>query len=395
MGLVIAGVACSARPPRTGDRSLNGEKNLTNAVWMFGFDKFAARQMANRAREDGLIAVKLVDSGADEAHLQVIEDCRVTGRYQYRSMGTINDKIVIKSSTELKATLPFTYGAFAGEFSQNSELRIEFRSPGDYVGPSGPFTVTGNCSQATHVVTHLTIGAFRSGASASNKAGASANAYGAGGSGGTSSSNEQETSGGNFESCKLDYNLFGAHAPLECSQPLKLTLAPIGGTSAAPTPNGGVAQTAMSGGINTCSDQTVMANQNAGFAFDGRAFVIERPHLVKMNANAKVNFSCLPGMDPGESLALDGVISFLKKRPGVRAHVSVYCSVLVPGLDPASADLHKQAVQQKFAGAGVASQVSFDSCLGMAPFMIGDGVSVELVGGCTDLSAPPQQKCKG
>jgi len=395
LSLVIAGVACRAKPPRTGDRSLNGEKNLTNAVWMFGFDKFAARQLSNRAREDGLIAVRLVDTGTDEAHLKVISDCRVGGRYQYRSMGMINDKIVIKSSDELKAKLPFSYGTFEGELSQSSELRIEYRSPGDYVGPSGPFQLTGNCSQATHVVTHLTIGAFKSAASAANKTSAGGGALGMGGSGGSSSSNEQETSGGSFESCKMDYGLFGSTAPLECSQPLKLTLAPIGGTPAPDTTTpGGVVAASVTAGVNTCSDQSVMANQSGGFAFDGSKFVIEKPQIAKMNAAARINFACLPTMDPGEDMALNGVIEFLKKRPGVRAHVSVYCSVLVPGLDPASAELHKQAVQGKFAAGGVAAQVSFDSCLGMAPFMIGDGVSVELVGGCTDLSAPPHPKCK-
>lgn len=398
--LIVAGAtsACRVKPARPGDRSLNGEKNLTNSVWMFGFDKFAARQLADRARGNGLIAVKLIDSENGEAQLQVINGCAVAGRYQYRSMSTVDDRIVIKSADELKAKLPFSYGTFEGELSQKSELHIEYRTPGDYVAPDGPYQLTGNCAEATHVVTYLTIGAFKTSSASSNNTSAGGGAFGMGASGGSSSSNEQSTAGGNFNSCKMDYNIFGSVAPLDCSMPLKLTLAPIRAPEAAPPPpaaGGAVAVNASVATTNTCNDQGVMANQAAGFMFDGSVFVIERPQIAKMNAAAKVNFSCLPNIDPGESLALDGVIAFLKKRPGVRAHVSVYCSVLVPGLDPAAADQHKAAVQGKFAAAGVGGQVSFDSCLGMAPFMIGDGVRVELTGGCTDLAAPPPTKCKG
>lgn len=388
-----AATACRARAPRTGDGSLNGEKNLTNGVWMFGFDKVAARQLADRARGgDGLIAVRLVNNG-DEAHLEIINDCRVEGKYQYRSMSTLDDRIVIKSSDDLKAKLPFSYGTFEGEFSQKSELFIEYRTPGDYVAPSAPFTLNGNCSAATHVVTHLTIGAFKSGSAASNKASAGGGVWGMGASGGTSSSNEQSTSGGSFDSCNMDYNLFGAHAPLECSMPLKLTLAPIGGAPIPAAP-GTAPGAAVASNASACGDQSVMANQSGGFSFDGRVFLIEKPHLAKMNAAAKLNFACLPSLDPAENMAVDGVIAFLKKRPGVQAHVSVYCTVLMPGFDPASADLHKQALQGKFAAGGVAGRVSFDSCVGMAPFSVGDGVSVELVGGCSDLGAPPALKCK-
>jgi hypothetical protein len=389
----VVAVGCPARPPRTGDDSLNGEKNLTNGVWMFGFDKVAARQLADRARGDGLIAVRLVRNG-DGAHLELINDCRVEGRYQYRSMSTLDDRIVIKSSDELKAKLPFSYGTFEGEFSQKSELSIEYRSPGDYVAPGAPYQVNGNCGQATHVITHLTIGAFRSSSAAANKASAGGGIWGMGASGGSSSSNEQSTAGGNFDSCKMDYNLFGAAAPLECSMPLKLTLAPIGGTAAPAAPGAAPGAAPAVAGASTCGDQSVMANQNAGYAFDGRVFLIEHPHLNKMNAGVKINFSCLPTLDPAEHMAIDAVVMFLKKRPGVQAHVSVYCTVLVPGLDPASADLHKQALQGKFAAGGVAGRVSFDSCVSMPPFSMGDGVSVELVSGCTDLSAPPAPKCK-
>lgn len=393
VSMIALASACRVRGPRPGDRSLNGEKNLTNGVWMFGFDKIAARQLAERARADGLIAVRLVDTDDGQAQLQIVEGCFVAGRYQYRSMSTIDDKIVIKDEDELKATLPFSYGKFEGSFKQKSGLQIQYRTPGDFVAPGGPYQLTGTCASATHVVTHLTIGAFVSGSNASMSASGGGNVLGGpGASGGTSSSNEQETSGGNFDSCKNDFNLFGAAAPLECSIPLKLTLASIN-SAPAPAP-GAPAGAPVLAGSSTCTDQIVMGNTNNGFAFDGQVFTIESPHLAKTDANVKMNFSCLPTMAPAESLALDGVISFLKKRPSVRAHVSVYCTVLVPGLDPAQADLHKQSIQGKFAAAGVAGQVSFDACVGMPPFSMGDGVSVELVAGCTDMTAPPSPKCK-
>ncbi|MBI2393379.1 MAG: hypothetical protein HYV09_27595 [Deltaproteobacteria bacterium] len=382
--------------PRAGDHSLNGEKNLTNGVWMFGFDKVAARQLSDRARSEGLIAVRLIDSEDGQAQLQLIPGCYVAGRYQYRSMSTLDDRISIKSEDELKAKLPFSYGSFEGAFSQKSALQIEYRTPGDYVAPGGPYQLTGSCDGATHVITHLTIGAFRSSSSASMSAsGGGGLVGGIGGSGGTSSSNDQATSGGSFDSCKMDFNIFGSVAPLECSMPLKLTLAPIGGAPAPAAPGAPPMPGApVTASASTCGDSVTMANTNNGYSFDGRVFTIEKPHLSKMDASAKINFACLPNMTPAESMALDGVITFLKKRPGVRAHVSVYCTVMMPGIDPASADLHKQAIQGKFAAAGVAGQVTFDSCVGMGLLAIGDGVSVELVAGCTDLTAPPAPKCK-
>lgn len=394
VGIVALASACRVKGPKPGTYSLNGEKNLTNGVWMFGFDKIAARQLAERARGDGLIAVHLEDSEDGQARLQIIDGCFVAGKYQYRSMSMLDDKIVIKDEDELKAALPFSYGKFEGSFKQKSGLYIEYRTPGDFVAPGGPYELTGTCTGATHVVTHLTIGAFRTGSSASMSTGGSAGvAGGPAVSGGTSSSNEQETSGGNFDSCKNDFNLFGAAVPLECSIPLKLTLAPIHGAAPAPVPGAPTAGPATAS-ASTCTDQIVMGNTNNGYAFDGRVFTIEYPHLSKMDANVKMNFACLPAMTPSESMALDGVIAFLKKRPGVRAHVSVYCTVLVPGIDPASADLHKQTVQGKFAASGVAGQVSFDSCVGFPPFSMGDGISIELVAGCSDMSTPPAPKCK-
>ncbi len=383
---------CRVTAPRPPDYSLNGEKNLTNGVWMFGFDKVAARQLADRARADGLIAVRLVDTGAG-AQLEILHGCYVQGRYEYKQGATLDDSISIKSKDELAAKLPFSYGSFEGSFSQSSELRIEYRTPGDFVAPTSQFQLTGACQGATHVVTHLTIGAFRTSSAAQAGAQGSGNFLGGPGfGGGNGSSNEQATAGGNFDSCKNDFNLFGLPAaPLECSIPLKLTLAPIGGAApAAPGAPGGTME--ASAGASTCADSSVMAMQGQGFHFDGKVFTIERPQLQALDPQVKSDFACVGAMTPAENVAMDAVIAFLKKRPGVNAHVSVSCTPILLG--PMSSNLHMNMLQAKFAAAGLTGRVSFNECLGTL-FPVGNGVQVELVAGCSDHPAPPKPKGGG
>lgn len=388
---VGATVGCRPKPPRPYDDSFNGEKNLTNDVWMFGFNKLAARDLAVRARGEGLIAVRLTRT-PEGAQLQLLQGCFVHGRYQYKQASMVNDSIVIKSKDELMATLPYSYGSFSGSFSQSSELRIEYRSPGDFVAPTTQFQLTGNCEGATHVVTHLTIGAFRLSSSAQSGVSGGGNFLGGpqigGGSGG---SNEQSTEGGNFDACGKDYSFLGPAAPLDCSIPLRLTLAPVGGAApAAPGAPGGTME--ASSGASTCADSSVMAMQGQGFHFDGKVFTIERPQLQGLDPQVKNDFACVGAMSPAENVAMDAVIAFLKKRPGVSAHVSVSCTPILLG--PMASNLHMNMLQAKFAAAGLTGRVSFNECLGTL-FPVGNGVHVELVAGCSDHPAPPKPKCGG
>ncbi len=409
LGLATAVTGC----PRAGngkggrDVSLNGEKNLTNGVWLFGYDATQARNLVTRAKSnDGLIPVHLSMDADGEAHLSLVGDCHVAGKYQYQTGTGIEDHITITSEDQAKAMLPYSFLSFAGEYKQSSHFEIHYRSPGDYVAPSGAFQLTGSgCSQTTHVITQLTVGAFKTTTGNQVSAGGSGGVNGGPQvGGGTQSGNSQATSGGDIQSCgggaapAQAPGIFGipgfappvlpmGGAPDQCSHPLKLTLAPVNGVA----PQAGDKN--ATGSSVACQDSGLMSATSLGFHFDGSVFTLQSDQLKSVDPDVKHDFACVGAIAPAEAFAMDKIILFLKARPAVQAHVSVSCTPLFMG--PNASDLHMNMLRAKFAAAGLTARVTFDQCAtGMFnPIPVGNGVHVELIAGCADIPSPPKPKC--
>ncbi|MBL8717620.1 MAG: hypothetical protein JNL79_16660 [Myxococcales bacterium] len=374
---LLLGLGCRTKPPELGPGDLG--QQMTVSVWLFGYDPIEARQLSDKARSGkGLIAVRL-----DQGKLDVLQDCFVPGTYTYRALSMTEQSLVLKSHDEAKATLPLTWGTFSGEFSQSSSLEIRYKSPGDYTADVPPnVQLAGSCAGATHVVSYVTVGAFytQSGAKANVGGSAALPGGGPGVSGGSGSEAQKATSGGNMEACNGGSGLFGGGLSVDCSTPLKITLRKIDAVAAAAG--------------ETCNDSAFVANQNEGFHFDGKVFTIEADQLRLLDEKIPGDFACTGQITPAELKAFGGVVRFLDKHKGVRAHVSVNCTPLIP-LGPMSSNLHLQAIMGHFASAGLSGRLTFSECTpGFPTFLpVGNGVAVELEGGCTDMAQPPPRKC--
>ncbi|MGZ3421378.1 MAG: hypothetical protein ACXVEF_30135 [Polyangiales bacterium] len=387
---LAAAAAVSACRPKSPTSPEQVGKTMFTGVWLFGYDATESRQLTDRAKSNkGLIAVSLSPAADGTTQLSVLEGCYVQGSYAYKEGSMSSGTIAIKNQDELKAQLPFTYAKFGAQLQQSSSLEIEYRSPGDYSTDSRNFQLSGECGGATHVVTYLTVGAFR------QKSGASQSGSFTGGglmgpnaTVGSSGSNEQTQNGGNIETCgQSGGGFFGAAPNVDCSTPLRVTLVPIGGGAAAP--GGGPAPAAVA----ACADPGTIANQTMGFSFDGRLFVIERSQLATLDAQISAEFACTDQISPAENKALDGVVTYLQSHPAVRAHVSVACTPLLgPLLSPARSDLHAQKIMGKFASAGLNGRVEIKDCGTLFP--VGNGVYVALTSGCSDHPTPTPPKCQ-
>jgi hypothetical protein len=386
----MAFAACRPTPPNSPERL---GKQMFQGVWLFGYDATESRQLTDRAKSNkGLIAVQLVPAGDGTTQLNVLERCYVQGAYQYKDASMSGGTIAIKNQDELRAQLPFTYAKFGAQFQQSSHLEIEYRSPGDFSTDERTFQLSGECAGATHVVTYLTVGAFRQKSGASQSGGFTGGGLlpgGPNGAFGSSGSNETTVSGGNLETCgQGGGGFFGASPNIDCSTPLRVTLMPIGGAA----PAGGDAP-AQGASVAACADPDTISNQSMGFAFDGRLFVIEKPQLSVLDAQVNAEFACTENISVAENKALDGVIGYLKTHPSVRAHVSVACTPLLgPLLSPARSDLHAQKVMAKFAGAGLTGRVEIKDCGTLFP--VGNGLYVALTSGCSDHPTPTPPRCQ-
>lgn len=379
--------ACRPKSPTSPEQV---GKTMFQGVWLFGYDATESRQLTDRAKSNkGLIAVALSPSSDGTTQLSVLESCYVQGSYGYKEGSISSGTIAIKNQDDLKAQLPFTYAKFGAQLQQSSSLEIEYRSPGDYSTESRDFQLSGQCAGATHVVTYLTVGAFRQKSAASQSGGFSGGTLmGPNATIGSSGSNEQTQNGGNIETCgQSGGGFFGSAPNVDCSTPLRVTLVPIGGAA----PAGGSAPAGSP--VAACADPGTIANQSMGFNFDGRLFVIERSQLAMLDGQISAEFACTDQISPAENKALDGVVSYLQSHPAVRAHVSVACTPLLgPLLSPARSDLHAQRIMGKFAGAGLTGRVEIKDCGTLFP--VGNGVYVALTSGCSDHPTPTPPKCQ-
>jgi hypothetical protein len=363
------------RPPIGGNPY--GDPSLGTSVWLFGFDSPAVRQLVPRIKGgQGLIAVRYTTDGPTAA-LEVLPNCHISGSYKYAQYSMRQKTLRIESKDQLAASLPLSYAHFAAAVEQQTKLEIEYKSPGDYNAVMDQIALGEGCEGATHVVEHVFVGAYVTHQMAAQKiqaSGAAPGPIGPSASGGSSGLDEAKTSAGMFNAC--DQNSPEA-PPLDCDEPLNLSLRAIG---------------SIKTNVVSCQDPSLM-NPSHGFSFTGQVFTLEPGYLKALDPNVDPEFACKPEITPGEKKALDKVIGFLSANGSVKAHVSVWCSPLLP-FSPMQPQQHEASLRGVFASAGLAGRVEFDNCMpGLIP-VGANGVYVELTSGCKEFQTKPAFKCQ-
>ena len=171
---------------------------------------------------EGVVAVEY--SGCD---LRIVDTCRVAGTYAWKRTTLSTDTTDIHDEDDLYAKLPLGAASLSGQLRTSGSLHVQTTVAGQMqlIGNAATDATTGaECSRATHLVTALSIGAFKlvAGGEASASAGADMGNAGVHGSG-------KETkailrAAGDPASC--EHSTKEEPSP-DCRSPIQIFLTPI------------------------------------------------------------------------------------------------------------------------------------------------------------------------
>ncbi len=126
----------------------------------------------------GLVAVRYVGCA-----MEVLDRCTVGGAYRYVPFTPKEDRLVIRDSDELFANLPMGAAGLEAKLKNFGEIDLGMTLVGKYEADGATAhqeDLHGDCGEATHVVTAMTVGAFALSAGGALDFGAGATAFGAG-----------------------------------------------------------------------------------------------------------------------------------------------------------------------------------------------------------------------
>lgn len=183
----------------------------------------AAEKASLQARlRDGGVAVEYTG-----CHMRPILGCQLRGTYVWQQTTLSTDTIDIRNEDELFAKLPLGAVGLEGELSRTGHLRVRTAVSGQYrLAGSAVADVPdhGECAQATHLLTGISIGSFKLQSGDQIRASASIGGETVGAQTSTSSSEAVMREAGDFASCA---KATADEPNLGCSAPLQAFLEPL------------------------------------------------------------------------------------------------------------------------------------------------------------------------
>jgi hypothetical protein len=180
-----------------------------------------------KARLEALLqggAVAVEYSGCD---LKIIDRCRLSGSYAWKKTTLSIDTTDIQDEDDLYAKLPLGAASLSGQLKTSGSLHVQTTVSGQLqlVGKSADDATSGaECSHATHLVTALSIGAFKLVAGGAAKVSGSAE-YGGMSAGGSSAQTRSVLrAAGDAVSCERATK---EEPSPECRSPIQIFLTPI------------------------------------------------------------------------------------------------------------------------------------------------------------------------
>jgi hypothetical protein len=180
-----------------------------------------------KARLEALLqggAVAVEYSGCD---LRIVDRCRLSGAYAWKKTTLSTDTTDIQDEDDLYAKLPLGAASLSGQLRTSGTLHVQTTVSGQLqlVGKAAEDETSGaECARATHLVTALSIGAFRlvAGGEAKGSAGAEMGNTGVGGS--TAQRRSILRAAGDADSCE---RATPDEPSPECRSPIQIFLTPI------------------------------------------------------------------------------------------------------------------------------------------------------------------------
>jgi hypothetical protein len=193
---------------------------------------------SEKSRLEALLSRGGVAVAYTGCEMRLIEACPVGGAYSFQRTTMASDQVEIQSEDELFGKLPLGALRLEGDLKRSGRLAVKTTVVGQFLlaggNPDPP--PTGPCAGVTHVITGMSVGAFKllAGGKVSASGGVGAGFLGAG-----SGAGREEvtlTEAGDEKACAAAQ---GAEAPERCRSPLQLFLQKISRGSAGVEPVAG------------------------------------------------------------------------------------------------------------------------------------------------------------
>lgn len=180
-----------------------------------------------KARLEALLqggAVAVEYSGCD---LRIIDRCRLSGSYAWKKTTLSTDTTDIQDEDDLYAKLPLGAAALSGQLKTSGSLHVQTTVSGQLqlVGKAAEDATSGaECARATHLVTALSIGAFKLVAGGHAKVSAGVEVGNTGASASSAQTRSILRAAGDAVSCERATK--DEPSP-ECRSPIQIFLTPI------------------------------------------------------------------------------------------------------------------------------------------------------------------------
>jgi hypothetical protein len=192
---------------------------------------------SQKAHLEGLMAHQAVAVAYSGCELRVVDTCHLAGRYAWRRTTPATDTLEIADADDLWAKLPIGAAGLEGELARSGHLAVRTTVSGqlELDGLDAHVPADGACAGVTHVISAVSVGAFRllSGADSSARGGATVGNAGAGGR--TSSEEKVMREAGDPGACSAEADA----APRNCASPIQIFLQPVVAPGAAPPQTAG------------------------------------------------------------------------------------------------------------------------------------------------------------
>ena len=180
-----------------------------------------------KARLEALLQGGAVAVEYTGCELKIVDRCKLSGSYAWKQTTLSTDSTEIRNEDELYAKLPLGAVSLAGDLKTRGRLYVQTTVSGQLqlVGKAADDATSGaECSRATHLVSALSVGAFKlvAGGEVSVRAGADSGPVEAGGA--AAQSKAILRAAGNPESCA---HATSADPSPECRSPIQIFLTPI------------------------------------------------------------------------------------------------------------------------------------------------------------------------
>jgi hypothetical protein len=153
--------------------------------------------------------------------------CTLRGSYRWQRTTLSSDGIEIRSQDDLFAKLPLGAVALEGELARSGRISVRTMVSGQYLLEGSSVADVpdyGECAQATHLLSALSIGSFKLHSGGTLDGGISAGVGDYGGGARTSSAETLLREAGDFDTCKLATD---ETTDIGCSSPIQAFLVPL------------------------------------------------------------------------------------------------------------------------------------------------------------------------